>query len=113
MKLAVVGSRKGISSQFVKEKLLSLIRFGNSIISGGAAGVDSFAADWAYDNMIPVEIFLPDWAKRGKQAGAIRNQQIVDACDEIMIFWDGKSKGTKITFDMALKAGKPITLFVL
>jgi len=56
--------------------------------------------------------FTPEWDKYGKRAGAIRNQEIVNEADTIIAFWDGQSKGTKITIDMALKAGKPLDLFV-
>lgn len=53
-----------------------------------------------------LEVYKPDWARYGRAAGAIRNKQIVDACDKLIAFWDGKSKGTKISIDMAEKQGK-------
>ena len=114
MKLAVVGSQTGIPKYFVVCALSEFVERVSRIkliVSGGAIGVDTFAEEWAL-GVAEVKIFEPEWNKYGKPAGAIRNQKIVDECDQIMIFWDGKSPGTKITLDMALKSGKPITLFV-
>jgi len=109
MKLGVVGSRKNISKENV---YLILDNFKDRmeiemIISGGAQGTDSFAASWASENKIKLLVYFPDWNSFGKSAGARRNQQIVDTSDEIIIFWDGKSKGTHITMGMARKARKP------
>jgi len=39
--------------------------------------------------------------------GFIRNQQIVDACDMVLAFWDGKSKGTQHTISLAKAQKKP------
>lgn len=112
MKLAVVGSRTGFNREFVNRILNEFFeRYPSitSIVSGGARGVDRFAEEWAAGRL-PVIIIKPDWRKYGKSAGAIRNQKIIDACDHVLAFWDGQSKGTKITLDMALKAEKQITL---
>jgi len=54
---------------------------------------------------------LPDWNKFGKATGFIRNQQIVDACDVVLAFWYGKSKGTEHTISLAKKAKK--TTFIV
>ena len=76
------------------------------IVSGGAEGVDSIAEYWAYIHWVPCRVFKPDWKAYGKRAGAIRNKQIVDYCDKLLAFWDGKSKGTLISIEMAKAAGK-------
>jgi len=114
MKLAVVGSQTGISRDFVNKALTEFVERVSPIdlvISGGAVGVDTFAEEWAL-GIAPVKKLLPDWKRYGKPGGPIRNQQIVNECDQIMIFWDGDSPGTRGTLKMALKSGKPITLFV-
>jgi hypothetical protein len=41
----------------------------------------------------------------------IRNQDIVNAADKVVAFWDGVSKGTKNTIDTAKKLGKEVTVF--
>ena len=41
------------------------------------------------------------------------NQRLVDACDVLVAFWDGASKGTRATVDRALDSGKEVHVFVL
>ena len=116
MKLAIVGSRGFDDFALLNEVVCSCFRsefepyHAEVIISGGARGADSMAKRWALaaklDGVEYTE-FLPDWHKFGKGAGFIRNQQIVDACDMVLAFWDGESKGTKDTIDKARKAMKP------
>ena len=112
MKLAVVGSRTfndyavlatwidGVFYQFANESE-------EGIISGGARGADKLAADYAENRDIEYIEFPAEWDKYGKSAGFIRNQQIVDACDIVLAFWDGKSRGTADTIEKAKKAKKP------
>jgi len=113
MKIAIVGSREFKDRQLVHDLILDIIRFdGWTLISGGANGVDSWAEDIADTMGWKKMIIKPDWQKYGKRAGAIRNQQIIDVADRVVAFWDGKSKGTKITIDMAIKAGKPVDIYI-
>jgi hypothetical protein len=44
---------------------------------------------------------------------AARNQRLVDACDVLVAFWDGASKGTRATVDRALDSGKEVHVFVM
>jgi ribA/ribD-fused uncharacterized protein len=82
------------------------------LVSGGATGPDSWAEDWAKEINRPIQVIKPDWKKFGKSAGFKRNQQIIDAADVVLIFWDGKSKGTQHDINLAKKAGKDILLYV-
>ena len=77
----------------------------SEIVSGGARGVDEYAEAWAKLKGVKSKIFKPDWSL-GKSAGAIRNRKIVDYCDQLIAFWDGKSKGTLISIEMAKSANK-------
>ena len=110
MRLAIVGSRTcppiDIASYlpFVPEL----------IVSGGAKGADTYAREYAMKNNIPLIEFLPDYRRYGKKAPLMRNLQIVDNCDFLLAFWDGKSRGTKFTIDYAKKRGisvRQITIF--
>ncbi len=69
MRLAIVGSRNcppiNIDS-YLSERP-------DSIVSGGAIGVDSYAKDYAMRNGIPLLEFLPDYKKYKKQAPILRN----------------------------------------
>lgn len=117
MKLAIVGSRT-FNDEFLMAEYLTIFTtaYGFTdevnppdveVISGGAKGADSLGERFAKINRCPVTIFKPDWDKYGKSAGFIRNQQIVDTCDIVLAFWDGKSKGTQDTINKAKKTKKP------
>lgn len=76
------------------------------IVSGGAQGADKLAEEWARKNNIDTLIFKPDWEKFGRSAGFVRNKDIVENSDILIAFWDGKSKGTANSIDLAKKMGK-------
>ena len=107
MKIAVVGSRSFNNYARLSHVLNCLVRTGTVIVSGGALGADAMAERYAREAGLPLEVYQADWKTYGKAAGPIRNQQIVDACDIVVAFWDGKSRGTKNTIELARKAGKP------
>ncbi len=103
MKVGVIGSRTFNDFEMLKNTLdIILSKKGISlIVSGGAKGADVLSELWATQNNIETLIFKPDWSI-GKSAAAIRNQKIVENSDVIVAFWDGISKGTKMTIDMAI-----------
>ena len=106
MKVAVIGSRSFGDWQLLRSAL-EKYEIGE-VISGGARGADSMAAQWAKEKGIPIKEFLPDYKKFGRAAPIRRNDLIVDACEMLVAFWDGESRGTKYTFDLALKKGKSV-----
>lgn len=106
MKIAIVGSRS-IKTLDIKEHLPAKI---DCIISGGAAGVDTIARNFAIKNNIELIEYLPDYKKHGRGAPHIRNREIVKNCDLLLAFWDGKSKGTVSSLNAAKKLGKKITV---
>jgi hypothetical protein len=102
MKIGVVGSRK-IMITDLGRYLLQV----EEIVSGGAAGVDSCAAEYAHHHGIKLTVFLPEYERYGRGAPIIRNKKIVDYADKIIAFWDGSSKGTLSVIRYAEKVGKP------
>lgn len=109
MKYAVIGSRS-FCDYAVFEKELNKYDI-SEIISGGAKGTDQLAERYAHANSIPIHIFKPDWQQYGKGAGVIRNKEIINACDAVIAFWDGKSKGTQSSINFARNKGKPVFIF--
>ncbi len=90
MKLAIVGSRtitKIDLSKYLPEGV-------TEIVSGGAKGVDTCAAQYAEEHRLKLTVFLPDYARYNRGAPLKRNEQIAEYADEALIFWDGKSRGT-------------------
>ncbi len=133
MKIAVVGSRdffliydyKNLKYIVDKEKedfahkvLGDVFAYKDTLISGGAKGVDIFAEatidgwnKYATDKYKKI-IFKPDWDKYGKKAGFLRNQLIIDEADKVIAFWDGISKGTKHSLDLAVCKKIPIDIYI-
>jgi len=108
MKIAIVGSRS--ITEVNIEKYISEC---DEIVSGGAQGVDTCAAEYAKKNGIKLTEFLPQYSRFGRAAPIIRNQKIVDYSDKIIVFWDGKSKGALSVIKYAEKVRKPCEIIDL
>ncbi len=102
MKIAIIGSRS-----VTVENIGAYIADAEEIVSGGAAGVDRCAAEYARQRGIKLTEFLPEYERYGRAAPIVRNKQIVDYADHVVAFWDGNSKGTPSVINYAKKAGKP------
>ncbi len=113
MKIAVVGSRfyphEHLVRAFVRQtadKAPDTV-----IVSGGARGVDSWAADEALRCGLAVEEHPADWGgPDGRRAG---NSTIVARSEVIVAFWNGKSRGTKDTIDKATRLKKRVFVVTL
>ena len=103
MKIAVIGSR-GIQIPDIEKYLPKEC---SEIVSGGARGVDACAAEYARKHDIKLTEFLPEYDRYGKAAPIVRNRQIVDYADHVLIFWDGDSRGTASVIQYAKKHEKP------
>lgn len=64
------------------------------IITGGARGADTLAESYAKSRCIPYTVYPANWDKHGKQAGFLRNTDIVKASDVVIAFPTKSSKGT-------------------
>ena len=102
MKLAIIGSRN-LNVENIGDYIPSGV---SEIVSGGAKGIDTFAAQYARGNGIALTEFLPDYARYGKGAPIVRNKQIAEYADEVLAFWDGKSRGTLSVIKYCEKIGK-------
>ena len=101
MKIAIVGSR-----EINKIDIEKYITKEDEIVSGGAKGVDTIAANYAKNYGIKLTEFFPQYKIYGKAAPIIRNKEIVDYADKVIVFWNGKSKGTLSVIKYAEKTGK-------
>ena len=115
----VAGCRDFTDYYFVKEKLdnIFLNYKGEQIIivsgrcSVGKAtwinnegievcGVDGLGERYAKENNFELVTFEADW-NLGRSAGPIRNKKMANCATHCVIFWDGKSKGTKSMKEIA------------
>ncbi len=60
-----------------------------SIVSGGAAGVDTSARAYALSHNLKLTEFLPEYQKYGRAAPLKRNLSIIEYSDLVLAFWDG------------------------
>lgn len=106
MKLLVVGSRSITDfdlSCFISDDV-------DTVISGGASGIDTLAEEYADRHRLSKYIFRPRYDLYGRAAPIRRNEQMVDFCDAVLVIWDGHSKGTQHTIKYAKSIDKPITV---
>ena len=87
------------------------------IVEGAANGADEYAHQWVQrhyilgNDYVSSESHPADWAKYGKSAGFIRNQEMVDlGADLCIVFRFNHSKGTSDCMVRAANAGIPITV---
>ena len=107
MKVAVVGSRSFCVTNLEKY----LPEETTELISGGAAGVDTSAREYALAHDIPLTEFLPDYQRYGRVAPLKRNISIIENADLVLAFWDGASRGTNFVIKNCKQRGVPIRLF--
>jgi len=112
LRVAIVGSRRFPEPERVTEYVRSLPARA-SIITGSASGVDAAATKAARDKGIPVQVIPASFEELADASkSAARNQRLVDACDVLVAFWDGASKGTRTTVERALDSGKEVHVFI-
>ena len=115
IKLAIVGSRTFDDYEVLKKTLDEFINQNfftvNSIISGGCRGTDLLAKKYSEENHIDLITFQADWGKYGKQAGLLRNHDIVKSCDVCIAFYDGVSHGTAHDIRLCNQYKKPCWVF--
>ena len=106
MKLLIVGSRSITDfdlSPYIHKDV-------DTIISGGAGGIDSLAEAYADSHRLSKYILRPRYDLYGRAAPLKRNELMVDMADAVLVIWDGRSKGTQYTVKYTKKLNKPITL---
>jgi YspA, cpYpsA-related SLOG family len=108
MRVLVCGGRdygRTVAERNALYEAISALR-PTAIIHGGASGADSVADAWgmAY---LPAEthIYAADWAKHGRAAGPIRNQQMIDEGKPDVVLAAPGGRGTADMVRRAKDAG--------
>ena len=100
------------SYEFLEEIMKARYKEDIEIVSGGAKGADRQGELYATRYSLPLRVFKANWAKYKGGAGFIRNEDMADYADELVVFWDGKSAGTKYMMEVARKAKMKVGLFI-
>lgn len=105
MKLIIAGGRDYCLRPYDYTRL-NRIRGVTEVVSGGARGADACGELWASNRKIPVKRFVADWDGFGKRAGMLRNRQMAEYADAVVLFPGGR--GTDNMFDVAKELGLKI-----
>lgn len=116
IRLVICGTRDVAESDEAAEAVILTMEIRlwmkpTEIVSGCARGGDAVGEMVAKRLGVKVVRFWPDWRTQGKSAGFIRNQKMVKYADACLAIWDGHSRGTKHTIDIAKQ--KPIPVAVI
>lgn len=82
-----------------------------TMIEGAAKGIDTIAKEYAQENGWKIEEYPAKWSI-GKQACILRNIKMYENTDEILILWDGNSRGTRHMIELCEKGNKPYVVLI-
>ena len=109
MKIGVVGNRVGWIYSDVERELNKLGCYhSDTIVTGGADGVDDFARRYAKANGNECLILYPKPSIDSPERYYKRNQEIVCRCDILVAFDKQKHSGTSNTIRYAKEMNKKI-----
>ena len=118
MNVGIVGSRRWKSRSAV-ESLVNTFPADTTVVSGGARGVDSWAAEFARKRGLKVVEFLPDLPSNGSprweytKAYHARNRQIAEHSEVVYAFVAPDRKGgTENTIKYAKELGVPVNILL-
>ena len=111
--VAIVGSRGFAAEWMVHDYVRDLAsrEAAVTILSGGARGVDTWVEEACRFYDVPFELFPALWEVEGRAAGYKRNARMLAEATHVVAFWDGVSKGTKHSIDLALESGLDLEVY--
>ena len=116
MNIGIVGSRRWKNRAAI-ESLVKTLPPNTTVVSGGARGVDSWAAEFSRKRGLKVKEFLPDLPSNGNprweytKAYHARNRQIAEYSHVVYAFVAPDRKGgTENTIKHAKELGVPVNI---
>lgn len=113
-KVIIAGTRSFDDYELLQAKMDHLLsrRCEVEIVSGTARGADQLGERYAAARGFALKRFPADWDTYGKSAGYRRNAEMAEYADAAVVFWDGKSKGSKHMIDLARAKGLEVRVIV-
>lgn len=113
-KVIVAGTRSFDDYELLRAKMdrLTSRQRDVEIVSGTARGADQLGERYAAERGLPIKRFPADWNTYGKSAGYRRNAEMAEYADAAVVFWDGKSKGSKHMIDLARAKGLEVRVII-
>ena len=114
MKLIIAGTRTlDVSVDFIGALLQVFDLSPHEVVSGGARGIDLNGEEWADLAGVPIKVFAADWKKHGRAAGPVRNGEMADYGDRLLLIWNGDSRGSADMRKQMLDREKPVYEVIL
>ncbi|MCK8495850.1 hypothetical protein M0L20_28550 [Spirosoma sp. RP8] len=114
MKTALLASRQLTSPNHYEQIRAALLELGTTELHHGAEGAGKQHAEtWASETGRAQVGHAPNWKEYGRAAGPIRGRELVQAVDNLVALWDGKSKGTEQELKEAKRQGKRVKLILV
>ena len=130
IRLIVAGGRDFNDKNYAFKALDFMLKNYNKedifILEGGASGADRLGREYAIERGIYYETFQADWKDLTKRpckvkengygkynclAGLVRNMEMGRLASHAVVFWDGKSTGSKHMQEYMTELGKPVKIF--
>jgi hypothetical protein len=85
---------------------------GDTVIQGGAEGVDSLTLDWCNSCKKSINWLTVEPVKKYNASYYLhRNAEMIGMCDRVIAIWDVKSRGTQFTIEYAKARNKPVIIY--
>ena len=114
-RVIVAGSRTFLDYDLMRRELDNLFwispEFENrdiKIVSGMADGADTLAIRYADEHQLTKILFPANWKSYKRIAGFLRNEDMLSIATHLVVFWDGKSSGTRHMIEIARAKGIPV-----
>ena len=101
MKLIIAGGRNYQLRDDHKMIILALLYHTTEVVCGCAKGADTVGAELAKECKVSVKEFPAEWDRYGIGAGPIRNKQMAEYADAVLLL--PGNKGTNDMFAQALQ----------
>jgi len=108
MKVIIARSRNFSNYQILKKECAQFLQKQKSIkiiSEGHYKGADKLGEQYAKEKELILARFPAEWDKYGKAAGPKRNKEMAIYANALIVFWDGKSRGTKNMIQHAKQNG--------
>ena len=82
------------------------------VVTGGGKGVEAMVVDWCEGKKVPCSKVPPNIESYGHtKAFTIRNNVIVNECDQLIVFWDGIITIPRECIATAMQTKKKATVY--
>lgn len=120
MRLIIAGGRDFNDYELARAELMKTIidvpLAEIEIVCGGAKGADTIGETFAKNFQLQIKYFIPVWRNEDgiydRTAGFKRNRNMGAYATHVIVFWDGKSKGTEHMIKEAKKRKLPLTIIM-